>query len=142
LLFSFLAMIASAVVGGIIGGDSHPVAGTLSGGLAGYIAPSLLAHVLRKRRGAAARPSPIGSAHPSSIWLLLAAVATNHWVTDANRPLVEALRGITVAGMFGLVCGTLAAWGIVGATLMPLLAGAAGGAMLVGVLVACFERSS
>jgi len=142
LLFSFLAMIAGAVVGGIAGGGNHPVAGTLCGGFVGYMAPSLLAHFLRGRRGTAARPSPIGSSHPSSIWLLLSAVATNYWVTDANRHLVEALRGITVAGMFGVVCGTLAVWGIVGATLLPLLAGAAGGALLLGVLVTCMEVCS
>jgi len=142
LLISFLAMIAAAVAGGIVGAGSHPVAGTVVGGFAGYITPSLLAHFVRKRSGVAAQPSAAGSSSSASTWLLLAAVATNRWVTDANRGLVEALRGITVAGIFGLVCGTLAVWGIVGATLLPLLAGAAGGAMLVGVLVACFELSS
>lgn len=135
LLLNLLTTIACSLLGAIIGGDTHPIAGALIGGTIGYAAPCLLAHFVRKYARAG---KSIGSTR-ESITSMLAAVATNESVTNDNRRMVQSIRGVTVVSLLGVICGTLAAWAIAGPTVPPVSAGAAGGAVLGGLLGSYFE---
>jgi hypothetical protein len=135
LILNLLTTMTGSVLGAIVGGDSHPVAGALIGSTIGYMAPSLLAHWL----GMHTRLGKLFRTTRHSVAAVLAAVATNEWVTDANREMVQSIRGIAVASMMGAICGTLIAWAAAGATVLPIMVGAASGFALAALLTTFFE---
>jgi len=139
LVLNFFSMIVAAILGAILGGDNHPVCGALVGGLTGYAAPCILAHLIQRRLRSSGHQMSAHRSFRSTARLLLAAVATNEWVTPDNEELVQALRGITVAGLFGLMCGSLTAGWFAGAALLPVIAGSAGGAVAFVLLAVCAE---